>query len=497
MVQPTNKRLVTESSVGGHVLTHITSPGATKDALGAEIGTQIATPGTPAAAALSATYAGRGDSFLSTAHALNEGTNSFGISATGDSTTVQDTGWFRLLADEVAAEFPAFHHRYRKWNDTTQTFDAPIALTPEGTKRGVQIAATGVGSEISGPNITGDIEIDVNLTHPSWASGVTQVVAHKWTNDSQRSWIFYLTSTGNPRFEWYTDGVTSGGNKISTAAVPFANGTNGWIRVAFDVDNGAGGHDVKFYTSTDGVTWTQLGTTITTAGATSVFAGTSQYSWGYRGGARLSGNTIIHEIRIKNGLNGYAVVPILPELWNRTKVNAPTIVGKPVVEWIMGGKDGAGIGFDYVTTGYLVELNRARKMNLNVGQTVMFFNSSHNDGNLVGKAWYEKYTTWVNEASEEKPLATRIAITQNPRVGSLAANGADYGHRSRRYAMMDLARKGLGIDVIDTYQAFIDDGRPLTELVPDETHPSAAGYELEKTVIKAELDAAIKRVSGS
>lgn len=33
MVQPSNKRLVTESSVGGHVLTQINSPGATKDAL--------------------------------------------------------------------------------------------------------------------------------------------------------------------------------------------------------------------------------------------------------------------------------------------------------------------------------------------------------------------------------------------------------------------------------------------------------------------------------
>lgn len=55
MVQPTTKRLVTEASVGGHVLTQLTSPGATKDALGNEISTQLTTPGTPASTALSAT----------------------------------------------------------------------------------------------------------------------------------------------------------------------------------------------------------------------------------------------------------------------------------------------------------------------------------------------------------------------------------------------------------------------------------------------------------
>jgi len=56
MVQPTNKRLVTEASVGGHVLTNLTVDGPTKTALGEAIGTQITTPGTATATALSATY---------------------------------------------------------------------------------------------------------------------------------------------------------------------------------------------------------------------------------------------------------------------------------------------------------------------------------------------------------------------------------------------------------------------------------------------------------
>lgn len=447
-----------------------------------------------------ATYATRGDIFMSTAIALQEGVNSFGISAMGDSTTTPDTAWFRLLANEVAVDFPAFHHRYWKWNDTTQRFDAPIAITPEGTKRGLKMAAgtssQRVGAQITGTNITGDIEIDVNMTHPLWVSGETQCIAHKWTDDLQRSWILYLMPTGTLRFVWYTDGVTAGGDKTSTVAVPFANGVPGWVRVTLDVDNGGSGHDVKFYTSTDRVTWTQLGTTITTLIATTIFAGTSRYGWGNRGSNALSTDSIIHEIHIKDGLNGFGVVPILPELWSRTiGIYAPMVVGKPVVEWVLGAHPGAGIGYDYVTTGYLLASNRAKKMSLHVGSFVTFFNSSHNEYNLTGKAWHEKYMQWVNESTTDKPLTARVALTQNPRTGTASDNGADHGHRARRAAMLNLSRRSLGVDAIDTYQAFLDDGRDLaTILIGDGVHPTGVGYEVEKDAIKAELDAAIARV---
>jgi hypothetical protein len=38
------------------------------------------------------------------------------------------------------------------------------------------------------------------------------------------------------------------------------------VRVVHDVDNGAGGSDVLFYTSSDGSSWVKLGNTVTNAG---------------------------------------------------------------------------------------------------------------------------------------------------------------------------------------------------------------------------------------
>lgn len=85
MVQPTNKRLVTEASVGGHVLTNLTVDGPTKTALGEAIGTQITTPGTPTATALSATI-------LDQVSKANTGLPDDGWAHWGDSLTTVASG---------------------------------------------------------------------------------------------------------------------------------------------------------------------------------------------------------------------------------------------------------------------------------------------------------------------------------------------------------------------------------------------------------------------
>jgi hypothetical protein len=81
-----------------------------------------------------------------------------------------------------------------------------------------------------------------------------------------------------------------------------------WVRATLDVDNGAAGRDIKFYTSTDGVTWTQLGATVTQAGTTSLFVGTAEVNVGsYNNGAseRMAGRVFSAEVR--NGIAGTVV----------------------------------------------------------------------------------------------------------------------------------------------------------------------------------------------
>jgi hypothetical protein len=92
--------------------------------------------------------------------------------------------------------------------------------------------------------------------------------------------------------------------------VPFAAGQVGWLKVTLDIDNGAAGYDVKFYWSLDGVTWTQLGTTVTTAGVTTLFASAQVVIFG-RGqtGTQLAAGKFVRAI-VKNGIDGPTVLDV-------------------------------------------------------------------------------------------------------------------------------------------------------------------------------------------
>jgi hypothetical protein len=81
----------------------------------------------------------------------------------------------------------------------------------------------------------------------------------------------YVNTSGTLGLNWSSTG-SNDITKTSTVATGITDGATKWVRVTLDVDNGALGNDVKFFTSDDGLTWTQLGTTVTTLGITSVFA---------------------------------------------------------------------------------------------------------------------------------------------------------------------------------------------------------------------------------
>lgn len=447
---------------------------------------------------MAAGYAGRGDSLLGAATALKLAYNSFGIQATGDSTTTPDTAWFRLTANTITAAYPALTHHYRKWNDTTQDFDRPIVLNAGAAGTRAMVMATGgtrVGVRFDGAtNITSDLDVRINLNSPNFATGSSQVFAAKY--DTDMSWYCQIGGDGKLYYNWSTDGTTFVGIKASTALIPLTVNTDGWLRVVHDVDNGASGNDVKFYTSTDGTNWTQLGSTVTTAGVTSRFASTSRYSLGARASSStpVVDGTKIYEIQIRDGINGPSVVPYLPDMWETTiGTGIPTFTGAPVVTWIMSGQSGAGLGYDASTVGYLSDPVRMKKMSPHFNQLAMFFSTSHNDYNMHGNLWATKYSTWMNALTVDKPLTSRIVLTQNPRTGT---PGTDPGPKIRRGEMLAWAQRAAGVDYIDTYQAFVADGRPMTDLVGDTIHPTDAGYIIWKNAIMAEFNAALARVSG-
>lgn len=113
--------------------------------------------------------------------------------------------------------------------------------------------------------ISGDIAIVFGGALDNWANGANQGLCRKWYTAAAalaRSFELRLTATGVLQLSTSVDGtaITTG---TSSVAVGFANGTFHYVAAYRVAATGL----VRFYTSDDGVNWTQLGTDqSTTAG---------------------------------------------------------------------------------------------------------------------------------------------------------------------------------------------------------------------------------------
>lgn len=123
-------------------------------------------------------------------------------------------------------------------------------------------------------DITGDLCVVAHLAADDWTPAANATILAKWSASSaSKSYLMNLAATtGRPRLYWTTDGSTTI-YREATIAPTISDGEALWVAASLDVDNGASGHDVTFWTSADGVSWSQLGTTVTTGGTTSVKAG--------------------------------------------------------------------------------------------------------------------------------------------------------------------------------------------------------------------------------
>ena len=122
-------------------------------------------------------------------------------------------------------------------------------------------------------DVTGDIDLRVKVAMDDWTPSAVNYLVGKY-NTSNISYSLRLDAAGTLALVYSTNG-TATTVRTSTVATGITDGATKWIRVTMDVDNGASGNDVKFWTSDDGLTWTQLGSTVTNAGVTSIYAGTA------------------------------------------------------------------------------------------------------------------------------------------------------------------------------------------------------------------------------
>jgi hypothetical protein len=160
-------------------------------------------------------------------------------------------------------------------------------------------------------DITGDIDIRCKIACDDWTPAAAMYILSKYATGGNLSYVLQVNTAGTFTLTWSANGSTSI-SATSTVANTITDGAVKWVRATLDVDNGASGNDVKFYTSDDGVTYTQLGATVTTAGVTSIYAGTSEVALGQRNTYDANASFVgkYYRAQILNGIDGTKVLDV-------------------------------------------------------------------------------------------------------------------------------------------------------------------------------------------
>lgn len=185
---------------------------------------------------------------------------------------------------------------------------------------GSYLAVTGASTsgaftlDSAGFDITGDIDLRARVALDDWTPASAAVIVGKANLPGQYSYALGVNTAGTLLLAWSTAGTL--GTIVaasSTVAVGAANGEVVWVRATLDVNDGAGNRVVRFYTSADpthdhtAVEWTQLGSTVTTVGTTSIHSGSAVPTIGILadGSNPLTGK--IYATAVLNGIGGTVI----------------------------------------------------------------------------------------------------------------------------------------------------------------------------------------------
>jgi hypothetical protein len=152
-------------------------------------------------------------------------------------------------------------------------------------------------------DITGDIDLRVKIEADDWNQGGTGVLVAKYGASGQRSYLMQLAA-GRLSLVWSNNGTTENvAQSTVTTLNTTANFTTLWLRGTLDVDNGASGRTITFFTSTDGTNWTQYGDPVVQAGVTSIFNSTALLRTGDQNGGNVFGGKYFR-VQVLNGIDG-------------------------------------------------------------------------------------------------------------------------------------------------------------------------------------------------
>jgi len=155
--------------------------------------------------------------------------------------------------------------------------------------------------------------------------GATQAqLLSKWGTPGERSFALTVIDTKFVRFMFSADGSVNNVRQ-SLERAPIVAGVPIWLRATLDADNEEGGHTVRFYSSSNGNDWSELGAPVVTVGAASIHIGSSSLSVGNTGDLTSGrGEKGVHyEVQVRDGIDG----PLVAHPVFRHPVTAFTVDG--------------------------------------------------------------------------------------------------------------------------------------------------------------------------
>lgn len=161
-------------------------------------------------------------------------------------------------------------------------------------------------------DIVGDICLVAQIAPDDWTPAAAMTFISKATSaGDQWGYDFRLGTTGTLSIVWTTNGIAAGALSATSDANlgALAAGEWKWVAATLDVDNGAAQKAARFWTSDDGAVWTQLGTTKTTAGTTSIFnSNAALIVSGLGGGATQPFAGLVAHVSVRDGIGAAGVV---------------------------------------------------------------------------------------------------------------------------------------------------------------------------------------------
>lgn len=160
------------------------------------------------------------------------------------------------------------------------------------------------GAYVSAPDsaalsIAGAIDLQFYGQLPDWTPATTMdLVTKSNVGGNNRSYALYVSTDGKLNLDISVAGVAFV-TATSSVATGIADGTDKWVRATWD-----GSTTATFYTSTNGSSWSQLGTTVSLVAASIGDSGATLNIGARDGGTANLLIGKVYRVRVYNGISG-------------------------------------------------------------------------------------------------------------------------------------------------------------------------------------------------